>query len=107
MNKKQRVVYSKKWREKNRQYLYDYKKQIFVELRKLIDLFKQFGCQVNGCTETDPCTLDFHHIEPKRFAISCTEAVNPSFSTLMEEICKCVVICANCHRKVHAGIIKT
>ena len=59
------------------------------------------------CSESEYCTLDLHHIDPskKDFAIG-SMVFNRSWSSILEEISKCVVLCSNCHRKVHAGVIK-
>ncbi len=47
--------------------------------------------------------FDFHHRDPseKRFAISAGSAAR-SEASLREEAGKCDVLCANCHRTVHA-----
>ena len=45
--------------------------------------------------------MDYHHIDQKTL-----EKRVPSIHTFkksIEEMIKCVVICANCHRKIHAG----
>ncbi len=34
-----------------------------------------------------------------------SDAIRPSLSLALEEVKKCVVLCANCHRKVHAGLV--
>lgn len=54
------------------------------------------------CSESDPCCLDFHHTDPtqKDFEIG-TAAQSASWNTLMEEVKKCIVVCKNCHCKIH------
>jgi len=48
----------------------------------------------------DPICMEFHHVHGnKRFNVSRTYRV--SKKTLQEEIDKCVVICANCHKLRH------
>lgn len=49
--------------------------------------------------------MDFHHIYDKKYLIAHM-ANKGSLSKLMEELKKCVVLCSNCHRKVHAGLVK-
>ena len=58
------------------------------------------------CGEAATECLDLHHTDPstKEHTIGNLSSVG-SWSTLQKEIAKCVVICANCHRKVHAGTI--
>ena len=48
--------------------------------------------------------LEFHHKNPKEkdFSISKTSL---SFLKLKKELDKCVLVCSNCHREIHAGII--
>lgn len=47
--------------------------------------------------------LDFHHLDPneKDFTISNG---NFKLAEAIEESKKCVLICSNCHRELHAGI---
>ena len=51
-----------------------------------------------------PECLDFHHRDPasKTFTIS-KKVGDVKHETLLAEIEKCDVLCANCHRMVHAG----
>jgi|SRR6185437_8052494 len=67
-------------------------------------LFKANGCAL--CDENDPCCISAHHIDPeiKDFGISGS-AQGISLKRLKAELAKCVAICENCHRKVHAGKI--
>lgn len=58
------------------------------------------GCCI--CGETNPVVLDFHHIDPtkKSFNIATARVYNEQ---VQSEIDKCVVICSNHHRLLHAG----
>jgi hypothetical protein len=58
-----------------------------------------------------PEVLDFHHLDPdkKRFNIPdiTKECFNESHKTrFLDEIAKCVLVCSNCHRKIHLGLLK-
>ena len=56
------------------------------------------------CSEDNPICLDFHHLFDKLDGVS--ELINKhSFKKAKLEIQKCVVVCANCHRKIHAGLL--
>jgi hypothetical protein len=52
--------------------------------------------------------LEFHHIDPekKSFDISQFKASITQWDVLKEELDKCALVCANCHREVEAGITK-
>lgn len=66
-------------------------------------LVEAFGSQCCICRKIyDDTVYDFHHIEPesKKFALSVSSAT--SWSTIVEEAKKCIMLCANCHRLVHA-----
>ena len=54
------------------------------------------------CGEPDPATLDFHHAvrDPANRKLSDLLR-NGAYKDAHEEIKKCVVLCANCHRKHH------
>ncbi len=53
------------------------------------------------CGESDPIVLDFDHVRgEKRCNIAEAGRVLSSLSDLEEEIAKCEIRCANCHRRV-------
>lgn len=54
------------------------------------------------CGEKDIVCLDFHHMSNKNFDISIFVSKGCRRKVL-KEITKCVILCANCHRKFHAG----
>lgn len=58
-------------------------------------------CQYKKCS----AALDFHHRDPeqKKFGLS-QRGLTRSWERVKTELDKCVLICANCHREVHAGI---
>lgn len=59
-------------------------------------------CEVCGYAK-NLSALEFHHINPKdkKFQIDLRVFSNLSLDRLTEEINKCMLLCANCHREVH------
>jgi hypothetical protein len=55
------------------------------------------------CGETHPSALDFHNRDPnqKEFGIAGMIRRTLSMKRIKAEIDKCIVLCANCHRKLH------
>lgn len=52
------------------------------------------------CGERDPVVLEFHHVrEKKRDNVACLLRGTYEWRTVAAEIAKCVVLCANCHRR--------
>ena len=51
--------------------------------------------------------LQFHHIKPetKEFDLS-KRNLSKSQKRLEVEVDKCILVCANCHAEIHAGLIK-
>jgi uncharacterized Zn ribbon protein len=73
------------------------------KIKKMIRRIKLKGC--SKCSEKEPCAIDFHHITDKKSDIA--SGINRySIIAIREELRKCIIVCANCHRKIHAGIIK-
>ena len=52
--------------------------------------------------------LEFHHLDPdkKDFDIAQAMSYEWPWDKVLAEIRKCVCLCANCHRKVHARRFK-
>ena len=64
------------------------------------------GGTCRGCGRSDPvAAVEFHHLDPrdKEFAIS-TDGAPRSWPRIEAELAKCVLLCANCHREVHASL---
>jgi hypothetical protein len=61
------------------------------------------GLKCSRCKESHSVCLEFHHIDPttKEHNISMMYRSH-SEKRILEEIAKCIVLCANCHRKEHA-----
>ena len=63
-------------------------------------------CQICGY---DKCheALELHHINPKEKEISFGQIrANPvSQEKVIVELQKCILLCSNCHKEVHAGIV--
>jgi len=66
----------------------------------LIEAFKTGNpCK---CGENYSACLEFHHnIKSKEINISDAISRGWSMERIMKEIEKCIVLCANCHRKLH------
>lgn len=47
--------------------------------------------------------LDLHHVDPenKDFSLS-VRGLTRSWDKIKEELEKCILVCANCHREIHA-----
>src|SRR5688500_9382220 len=59
-------------------------------------------CKFHPCVdrgESDPLVLDFDHLREKRKAVSILIWSNRSLKYIQEEIAKCEVRCADCHRR--------
>ena len=48
--------------------------------------------------------LEFHHLNPNEKDPNFVSIKNWTFERRIEELNKCVLLCANCHREVEAGI---
>ena len=93
---------SKAWYDKNkRQKIFatrTRKQETALWLRE----FKSNLCCIR-CGESRPACLDFHHKNPKEKDKPVSQMVNAGMSRakMIQEIEKCDVLCANCHRVLH------
>jgi transposase len=64
------------------------------------------SCRICGYSRS-LAALHFHHLDPeeKRFGMG-REGVTRSLAKMREEAQKCVLLCANCHAEVEAGIVR-
>lgn len=71
------------------------------DLKNKINEYKTtVGCP---CGEKEACCLDFHHVnQDKESSIAQLTSEQASWERIELEIKKCIVVCSNCHRKIHA-----
>lgn len=87
--------------QKNRDYAKKSKPQRQKISRQFLAWIKSAPCMDCG-VQYPPYVMDFDHREPKasrRHAIGFLANTAPSGEALMEEIYKCDLVCANCHRE--------
>lgn len=67
--------------------------------------YKGGKCQVCGYNKCNDA-LEFHHIDPstKSFTISSSN-IYKNMNKLKEEVDKCMLVCSNCHKEIHAGLV--
>lgn len=59
-------------------------------------------CGYNKCLSA----LEFHHTDPTKKDFSISSNAHIAFEKALEEVKKCALVCANCHREIHAGLIE-
>lgn len=69
--------------------------------KRYIDEYKQGKC-CKECGETNVTVFEFHHKNAKTKEILISKAVRDwGLIRIKEELNKCQILCANCHRKLH------
>ena len=85
-----------------------YEAQLRVECRGILKTIKSKGCSIcgyNKCVDA----IDFHHIELKnrkdRDVGRMVSGINSKakIRRIIEEVSKCIILCANCHRELHSN----
>jgi hypothetical protein len=85
---------------KDRKKLYEAQKRHRIKVRlKVLEFLSSRKCV--DCGENDPIVLEFDHKNPsKKFKpISIMLSGHYSWESLLKEIKKCEIRCANCHRR--------
>ena len=72
------------------------------KLREMAIEYKSGKCQIcgyNKCLQA----LEFHHLDPKGKDFPLSGSTK-SWDNIKNELDKCILLCANCHREIHANI---
>ncbi len=91
-----------RWHYRNREWNTERTLRRRARLRAWLNERKrEYGCARCGCS--DPACLDFHHREGSRKELSVGRMVTHGYGrdALEDEMDKCEVLCANCHRREH------
>ena len=50
--------------------------------------------------------LEFHHLDPTKKDFSISHLKRFTFNQIVtSELDKCILVCSNCHREIHAGLV--
>lgn len=83
----------------------EYKERARKSVQEKREWFKDYKSdkECEECGEDHPACIDFHHENPEDKDKNVSRLVhdNHKISRIKEEIEKCKVLCANCHRKQH------
>lgn len=82
------------------------KDQALVRQRALkLQAIRYKGAKCQRCGY-DRCVgaLEFHHRDPSGKDFSLGHTKNTNFEKVRAELDKCDLLCANCHREIHAAI---
>lgn len=63
----------------------------------------KYHYQCRLCRESDIEVLEFHHYNPREKTFNVQDRLHNPLSPLIKEINKCVILCSNCHLRVHKG----
>jgi hypothetical protein len=94
--------YQKKWYSSNREKQIKRNAEIRdTKITWLKEYKKKLKC--SQCEENHPACLEFHHTNPSNKIDGVSQMVmrNKSLENIKLEIAKCIVLCSNCHRKLH------
>lgn len=73
-------------------------------LKQMVAEYKGGKCQLCGYFRCISA-LDLHHIDEKTKEFSMSvRGLTRSWEKIKAEADKCVLVCANCHREIHAGV---
>jgi predicted HNH restriction endonuclease len=101
VRKEKQKEYSRKYYEKNKEKAIAANQVVRARGKEKWDLYKG-SLKCARCPEKHIATLDFHHINPTEKEYNVSKLVaNRMYTKAYKEIKKCIVLCANCHRKLH------
>lgn len=64
----------------------------------------KYGCSF--CNEKEGICLDFHHLDKSKKDLDVSNFIKRKMKKeAFDEINKCIVVCSNCHRKIHANLL--
>ena len=102
-DKAKQAAYQNKHYKQNKEYYKNKRRERQIAMTERYNAFKTtLSCSI--CNENDPVAIDLHHLDPtvKIDLVHRIVRDGQCWSTVVKEFEKCVALCSNCHRKVHA-----
>jgi hypothetical protein len=92
--------------QENKEKIKEYQLERYHSLRKIFnDWRKTLFCE--RCGENEVSCLEFHHCIPSEKESNVIKMITRGLNSVIKEMKKCIVVCANCHCKIHAHDITT
>ena len=116
--KEEKKAYMKQWRQDNKeavqQYCRDNKEAMAAKAKAKLDarnleIFEYKGGACEHCSSRELGYLgmyEYHHIDPTTKLHSIGNIIHGPMDRLYAEVDKCLLLCANCHRKEHINLKK-
>jgi hypothetical protein len=81
--------------------------QITASFRTSVEATDSSGAAVAGRPRLcHHAALQFHHVDPSTKAFTVRDGDTRSLARMRDEASKCVLLCANCHAEVEAGLAR-
>ena len=94
----------RQYRKANRVHLNE-QKGIATRKKRLENKLKAIDILGGKCSECgesfDHWVYDFHHTDPTEKVCDPGSLLHLSWDSVYEEVRKCILVCANCHRTIH------
>lgn len=101
------LLTAKTYRDANKEKIAKYQVKRQKDIQGLLNNIKlSYGCMNPQCKwdgEFNPLCLEFHHVNPKDKSFNISQFNKVSLSKISNEIKKCTILCANCHRVITWG----
>jgi len=95
-------VYKSRWYEKNKELTKARSRENKRKQKQVWDTFKRSQvCSHCGVFHPSGVVIDFHHVDRTNKQSVSLLIKNGRFAAAMEEVKKCIPLCANCHRILH------
>jgi hypothetical protein len=59
-------------------------------------------CEYNKCISA----LEFHHLDPSKKDFTLSKNMCTAWDKIKDELDKCILVCANCHREIHDNLLE-
>lgn len=101
-NKEKCAEKARLWRENNKEYRATYQRE--GKRKRKLEAIEYLGGKCMSCGHTfHPAIYEFHHLDPETKDRDPSKMLSLSWERLTNELNKCQLLCANCHRLAHYG----
>ena len=83
------------------------KKKVMERVEKHRQMaYDMFGRECKVCNYSKCLNaLEYHHLDPSTKEGTPSRILYRSWDNVVKELSGCILLCANCHREVHSGIL--